>query len=390
MLDQLRIRNFRMLDDFSVKPLGRVNLIVGRNNSGKSTVLESLRLLAEGGNGRFLLSLLGEHDELIADGGDAGQADAVLSAIRHFFSGRALPKSDDDFIFIGSDIGKRIKLEHVFFEIQEEVLKDDTGNVLDARRRVRVPILKSAVKPDQAIREGLKITQQDKNLSIGKLWDMADSWSSNRTATADALLGKIPYGFIPTHFVDQDNLAAWWDQIVFTPAEQRVLAALRIIEPNVEGLAFIKNPGADRWRGRERAPDRVPVVKLRGQVEPVPLNSMGDGMFRLLQLVLATAPATGGFLLVDEFENGLHFTAQEAVWRLVFQIATELDMQVFATTHSWDCIESFVRVAKEHPKEGVLFKMSHSRLKSDENKIIATVYDEERLALATATEMEVR
>lgn len=387
MLDQLRIHNFRMLEDFSVQLLGRVNLIVGRNNSGKSTVLESLRLLAEGGNGRFLLTLLGEHDELIADSSDGSQADTALSAIRHFFSGRALPKSDDDFIFVGSDAGRRIKLEHVFFEIQEELVKDETGSVLDARRQVRVPRLKSAIRPEQTIREGLRVTQQDGLLTHSKLWDMADSGFSDRTNTpADASLGKIPYGFIPTHFVDHDNLAALWDQIVFTPAEQHVIAALRIIEPHVDGLAFIKHPGYRRYGHIQR----MPVVKLHGQVEPVPLNSMGDGMFRLLQLVLATAPAKGGFLLVDEFENGLHFTVQEAVWRMVFQIAAELDMQVFATTHSWDCIESFVRVAQEHPKEGVLFKMSRSRLKSDTGKIIATVYDEERLALATAMEMEVR
>jgi len=391
MLDRLRIHNFRMLKDFSVEPLGRVNLIVGRNNSGKSTVLEAMRLLAEGGNGRFLQSLLGEHDELIAVS-DRDPEGAAFLAIRNFFTGRTLPKSDADFIFIGSDISKSIKLEHIFFELQEELVKDKLGNVLDGlRRQVRVPILKSAVKPDQAIREGLRTTQQGGLLTHSILWDMADPWSPNRKTAPDVSFGIIPYGFIPTHFVDQDNLASWWDQVVFTPAEQRVLAALRIIEPNVDGLAFIKSPRDVRYgRPRERAPDRIPVVKLRGQAEPVPLNSMGDGMFRLLQLLLAASQAKGGFLLVDEFENGLHFTVQEAVWRMVFQIAVELDMQVFATTHSWDCIESFVRVAQERPKEGVLFKMSRSRLKSDEGKIIATVYDEERLALATAMEMEVR
>lgn len=385
MLDQLRIHNFRMLKDFSVKPLGRVNLIVGRNSSGKSTVLEALRLLAEGGSGRFLQELLGEHDERIA-ASDRDPEGVALLAIRNFFTGRVLPKSDDDFIFIGSDIGKSIKLKHVFFELQEELVKDKLGNVLDGlRRQVRVPILKSAVKPDQAIREGLGVTQQDGTLTYSILRDMADPWSPNRKTVPDVSFGFIPYEFIPTYFVAQDHLADLWDQIVFTPAEQRVIDALRIIEPNVEGMAFINAPSAKR-----SSANRMPVVKLHGQTEPVPLNSMGDGMYRLLQLALTAASAKGGFLLVDEFENGLHFTVQEAVWRMVFQIAAELDMQVFATTHSWDCIESFVRVAQERPKEGVLFKMSRSRLKSDEGKIIATVYDEERLALATAMEMEVR
>jgi AAA15 family ATPase/GTPase len=64
-------------------------------------------------------------------------------------------------------------------------------------------------------------------------------------------------------------------------------------------------------------------------------------MLRVLQLALKIFPAKGGFLLIDEFENGLHYSVQERIWQLAFEMAQRLDIQVFATSHSWDCVESF-------------------------------------------------
>jgi AAA15 family ATPase/GTPase len=63
MLDSLLIRNFRALENFEVSKLGRVNLIVGKNNSGKSSVLEALRIYAGNGQRELLDSISAEHDE---------------------------------------------------------------------------------------------------------------------------------------------------------------------------------------------------------------------------------------------------------------------------------------------------------------------------------------
>jgi len=130
---------------------------------------------------------------------------------------------------------------------------------------------------------------------------------------------------------------------------------------------------------------------LQGVDKPVSLNSMGDGMLRLLQLVLKMFPARGGLLLIDEFENGLHYSVQKQVWDLVFELAERLDIQVFATTHSWDCIQTFARAALDRPDiEGVLFRVGKSARKSDAGKTIATVFDEDRLYQITEADIEVR
>ena len=199
----------------------------------------------------------------------------------------------------------------------------------------------------------------------------------------------IPCSVIPTQFISADELAVEWDRIALTEHENVVRLAMRIIAPTFENLAFVLND--DLRPGYRLNPQRSAKVKLSDVPRPVPLNSLGDGMLRVLQLTLKMFPAKGGFLLIDEFENGLHFSVQEKVWALLFDMAEKLDIQVFATTHSWDCIESFTKVAIARTQtDGILFRMGRSVRKSDHGKIIATVFDEDALKDITQADMEVR
>lgn len=112
---------------------------------------------------------------------------------------------------------------------------------------------------------------------------------------------------------------------------------------------------------------------------------------RILQFVLKIFSAKGGFFLIDEFENGLHYTVQEKIWELLFDMAQKLDIQVFATTHSWDCIESFSKVATSNKSsQGVLFRIGKSAKTSDRGRVIATIFDESELQTITQADMEIR
>ena len=167
---------------------------------------------------------------------------------------------------------------------------------------------------------------------------------------------------------------------MLTEAEDLALQMLRIIEPKILDLAFLT-----------QNKQRTPYVRLANVKERTPLHSMGDGIFRLLQIILKVLKARDGFLLIDEFENGLHYSVQPEVWRLIFELAKRYNIQVFATTHSWDCIESFAKVAKEREDlEGVLFRMGRSVRKSDNGKIIATEFNEDELYNLTKDNIEVR
>ena len=169
--------------------------------------------------------------------------------------------------------------------------------------------------------------------------------------------GSLSCSVIPTQFIPVNVLASAWDKIVFTEHEEVVRQALQIIEPKFMDLTFVHDDKDNK--SSRRSFRRSAKVKLSDSPIPVPLNSLGDGMLRVLQVVLKVYSAKGGFLLIDEFENGLHFSVQEKVWKLLFELAQKLDIQIFATTHSWDCIESFTNAAIENKDvEGVLVEAS--------------------------------
>ena len=130
---------------------------------------------------------------------------------------------------------------------------------------------------------------------------------------------------------------------------------------------------------------------MAGLPRAVPLNSLGDGLLRVLQLLLKIFPARNGYLLIDEFENGLHYSVQEAIWELIFNLASRFNIQVFATTHSWDCVSSFANVVKKHSGfDGMLFRVGQSTLTSNLRKVIATSFDSEQLYNITQADLEIR
>jgi AAA15 family ATPase/GTPase len=84
---------------------------------------------------------------------------------------------------------------------------------------------------------------------------------------------------------------------------------------------------------------------------------MGDGLTRLFHIALAMVNAEGGYLLIDEFENGLYWEVQEQLWPVVFEMAELLNVQVFATSHSQDCIKGFERAWEKRPELGAMYRL---------------------------------
>ncbi len=386
MLDSLTIKNFRSLADFEVAKLGRVNLIVGKNNSGKSSVLEALRIYAGNGQRVLLDSISAEHDETYrVKEGERADPDAPVP-FQDFFTDRIFPADDDTIIQIGSanNPGDVLQVQHVLIaETREPFVEEDGEPTMRVRRRV-VP--KANVESEGGeLRQALQLSKGDRRypplfLDLGNARQRSFSFES---------ANATPCSVIPTQFISQDELSDEWDKIALTEHEVVVKQALRIIAPEFENLTFVRNE--DGRPGARSSFQRSAKVKLTDVPRPVPLNSLGDGMLRVLQLALKLFPAKGGFLLIDEFENGLHYSVQEKVWTLLFDMAEKLDIQVFATTHSWDCIESFTKAAvARHDVDGVLFRMGRSVRTSDNGRIIATVFDEAALANITQTDVEVR
>lgn len=393
MLKSLVIKNYRGLEDFQVEKLGRVNLIVGKNNSGKSTVLEALRLFAASGHRSVLEQIAADHDErfFLTD----EDAEDLEQPFEHLFTGRGFPE-DGTAIEIGEQgSSQALMIRHVYIlEHEEQTVAPDGSDIVRRRRRAVPPIQVADDEFDTVVSQGLQLRKSRHTVELP--FERTNGAIGSRIRTPE-LPDALPCSYIPTRFVDMDELAVEWDQVALTDHETTLKDVLRIIAPDFKDLAFVSKD--DRYgrrdyassRLRHRQVQRTAKVRLQGVDKPVSLNSMGDGMLRLLQLVLKMFPARGGLLLIDEFENGLHYSVQKQVWDLVFELAERLDIQVFATTHSWDCIQTFARAALDRSDiEGVLFRVGKSARMSDSGKTIATVFDEDRLYQITEADIEVR
>jgi predicted ATPase len=396
MLENLKIKNFRMLADFQVDKLGNVNLIVGKNNSGKSSVMEALRIYAARANPRVLTNIAASHDEIDAFTRfiDDAENKQEIFPFSDFFSGRHFPIVENDgAIYIGNvERSDYVAIDHTLFEDKRRVAEN--GEVV-GRERVRVD--KSQLTMESFnVEQALIVTVQETSMPG---WIVLNEIKSQRLMRSntffwDRVVKDVPISYVPTQLLSVDHLANLWDAIVFTPYEEDVKAALRILDDNFEGLAFVKTalteygnlPPGQRILPRPSA-DRSARVKLKTYPTSIPLTSMGDGMFRVLQLALAVFPAKGGILLIDEFENGLHWTVQEKIWTWLFKLAHDLNIQVFATTHSDDTVKAFNKVATALPDVGIMIKMVR---KPGTDEVIAVVYDEETLQTANLTGTEVR
>lgn len=96
----------------------------------------------------------------------------------------------------------------------------------------------------------------------------------------------------------------------------------------------------------------------------IPIGSMGEGVWRLLGIALALVRARGGVLLIEEIDAGLHYSVLADVWRLVFDTARSLDVQVFATTHSRDCYEALAAVTEPGRTEISLQRIERGKLEA--------------------------
>lgn len=366
-LESLQIKNFRMLEDFTVEKLGDVNLIVGKNNSGKSTVLEALRIYAGNAERELLVKIAKQHGEKYKlSEEEIGNKNAQVY-FKDFFSSRSLDKFNR--FLIG---GLRNPLEFFYIYNAQNPhfsgLNDSTIALLEA------------TETEWKSRKISRSFFVQKN-SFHHIY-MVDSPQDDILTTG--LVEDTPCTFITTQLASLEELALAWDEIVFTEAANFVCESVRLLEPKFTGISFVKD------RNKQNG-ERTAIVSLEGQNQPMSLRSLGDGMQRILQIAMNIYPAKDGFLLIDEFENGLHYSVQEKVWQMIFEMAKKLNIQVFATTHSRDCIEAFTQVANDRTDvEGVLFRMGRSAKASDNGKIIATVFDEAKLDRMTRSDMEIR
>ncbi|MEZ2225427.1 ATP/GTP-binding protein [Microcoleus sp.] len=378
MLESFHIDNFRLFKHLEVRKLGRVNLIVGKNNSGKSTFLEALELYTSNASAIVLLDLLKSRQETWFSEAQPHSQNFISNSVRHLFHGHKLPPIGEQGISLG-EVASNIKLHISAAAYQNK--NDDEGTL----RKVRI----SDREIDENISNVEVFIVAEEGERTRRLFsldnkDMRDN-RNRMISLSERQQSELKYTWqiVSTENMPNRKLAALWDLTSLTDLESEVISALRLIDDRVTGVAFVENSGND-FRTRENG-QRIALVKIKGIDEPLPLKSMGDGMTRLFHIIVALVNARNGLLLIDEFENGLHWSIQPKVWDIVFQLSERLNVQVFATTHSRDCIKGFYDAWNNYPTLGGFF-----RLDEKNGLIKATEYTSESLSDSIDMDVEVR
>jgi energy-coupling factor transporter ATP-binding protein EcfA2 len=387
ILNSLEIQRFRCFRELRIGHLGRVNLIVGKNNVGKSTILEALRLFAKPASLVDLLDMLACRNEISTGDIEAWRRDPEypLRIDSSFFGRRSTPGEEgaivigpverkDDCLRISMDI-REYSVKVVpppFDKLDRNIYVDLPCETLRVRETVLTFRLGSTI---QGFRLGSPQFHRPPSNSPA-LFPLPESSQSNSIS-----LRTIPYCSIEPNGVSLTDIGRLWDDVSLSPLEKDVVSALRIISPEVDRLAL----KVARDGNNGDSVNRIPFVKVESFEEPIPLRALGDGVNRLFGVALALAHAKDGLLLVDEIENGIHYTVQADLWRLVFETAARLNVQVFATTHSYDCIKAFEEAARESEEEGVLVRLAR---KGD--RTLVGEFDERELEIAVEGEIEVR
>ena len=371
-LPDLSIKGYRGIRDLSIPRLGRVTLITGKNNTGKSSILEALRIYAHNAAPYLIYDILTSREEHIRGTAEEERSSdpESLFQISTMFNG--FPRLSDDFapIVISTNGGAyptKLMMGVDWFAEEE-----------NSEGRIRLVIPEDS--SDWELRDlAALVVETEERRQIHRLERFlryARSTRMPRLRLPDRV--RMPCIHVSPYAGEETNtLEDLWAGVALTDYERDVVEALQIVDPQITAVSMVAGEISSRIR--------TAIVRSESFRRPVPLRSFGDGLNRLFAIALSIVNARSGVLLVDEFENGLHYSVQLDVWRMMFRLAQKLDVQVFATTHSRDAIITFQEAAAESPEEGVLLRITRSG-----DEIIPVVADEDELAIANRHDIEVR
>ncbi|MCY4288392.1 MAG: AAA family ATPase [Aestuariivita sp.] len=374
-LPSLSIKGFRGIRSLEINNLGRVTLLAGKNSIGKTTILEAIRVFAARGSVQTILNLLNTREEIFVVEDEDGDKVLIPDFSTLFYNFRPddengmpspiqikttrhtpssvslnLVEAEDESTYEGVvDGGLHLNNIHVLIDQHKRTIPIGPFRYFRGARRLVPTRAKPSRNPEE--------------------------WP------APIALQSLGPG-LP----ENDKLAELWDNVALTQSEEFMINALNLATgPKLERLAVIGDP--DRLFGpfgRGNRGRRV-SAKLNSELHPVPLKRLGDGAQRLLGIALALANCQNGILLIDEVENGIHYSILPKLWGMIFQAAQEGNIQVIATTHSWDCISSFAHSTTKTDQIGSL-----ARLEAGENGIYSVQYSGEDLKIAAEQKIEVR
>lgn len=363
MFTQVEVENFRAIRFLQMQGLGRLNLLVGKNGCGKTSFLEALYLNARSCSLPALLQILAIHD-----------------------LGEALPRSREILYHPQALLDRsgkhspmlRIQLGQREFRGEVQSSTDPVIRDLIAQRmeKLQPEVFRRLHSSAVHFYSGQKpkfSASRDVSLDWLALGDLV---AAPYTYFAKGMPEPIPCCLLPAFEPMGAATVERWERVILEGRQKFVESALRCVIPDIDRLDFVVGPS-----GLASSPT---ITFKAGNSRPIPLRAVGDGVFRALQLALAMVEAQNGIFLVDEIESGLHHSVQVDLLRHLLSFSAEFNVQVFATTHSWDTVRALATAA---PGEDVrLFRLDLRSTGRHE----ATPFSPSELAYSTEEGIEVR
>lgn len=367
MIRDISIKNWKLFKDIKIKNVSNINMIGGKNCTGKTSLLEALFLIF-----------------------DRVNPDGIMR--QHTWRGFQEVPIDPDFIwgqlFYGRDPDNEIRIvieqekfiEDLSFSFDHEYtpgtihgdLKGEDNSILVADEKGKQ--LTTAAMEYTYSRYDKRNNKAPEKKSYYSYFNPGVKRMSMDGAFKIRPMTNSYYisARLPLHIrEDAERLG----KIEENNDIGALIGYLKIIEPRLKDIANIPIGNVN-----------IPFGDV-GLKKKIPLKHMGDGVSRLFSILAAILTQKGGILFVDEIENGLHHSVTQEVWEIICQACVNNDTQLFATTHSYEFLTK-VSAGIHNKNLGNQFK--YYRLQRDGDNIKAVDYDHEKLKNAIDNDLEVR
>jgi len=362
MYKSFRVKNFRCFKDLQINDLGRVNLIAGKNNTGKTVLLEALAIYC---GDRSAKTLLRSDEQLYTRSTrlDLGASSVVNldSLFYEFDTSRQVQ--------VSSQCTSESRCQAPLFMRRIDMGTDEYESVLGNLKGAEFRNVRGSSQEFYEPADMVKISYDTDDNVVYIMLAQGELLTNRYSQRA-----KFPYVLVRANDgFGQRAIANQFSGIRMSRGVDALVKIVQALDPRITDLELLY----DGLRPQIYAEIGLPKL--------VSINHMGDGINRFIGLILSMGELNDGLISIDEIENGIHHSVQCKVWQAIGKLAHELDIQVFATTHSLEMI----RAAYEAFKDDDPYEFRYHRLdrKADGN-IEAVTYNKYGMDAVAAFDFE--
>lgn len=308
----IKIKNFRGIEHLTIDDFSRVNVFLGQNSSGKSSVLETILFLTGMSNPD-----LPQNINYIRSRGFSSFAD--LEYMFHNGNLKVSPEFSSE-MFDGSKRHLALEMTYIFDDKAQVDLPQ--GQIPTSETKTFLNTLKMLFE----IEADKKTSSFESSVTFNKTNQITGK------KIADGYLEKNTVAFLPADIalgVPTNDLI----EIAKRKKKDIILKYLSNFDNHITTWEILNN---------------VAYIGLDGIGQLMMVNMMGDGLRRYLNIVAASANPMTNIILIDEIDNGLHYSAYKKLWEAIFALATGTNKQIFVTTHSKETLCRLNEMLEEH------------------------------------------